>query len=44
MLLFNPLKNDRRYADPKTRELMQKVIGFFEAKGLGRTSACLHSL
>ena len=34
MLLFNPLKHDRSYADPKTREMMQKVIDFFENKGL----------
>jgi len=34
MLLFNPLKHDRAYADPKTREMMQKVIDFFENKGL----------
>ena len=34
MLLFNPAKHDRKYADPKTRELMQKVIDFFEDKGL----------
>lgn len=34
MLLLNPLKDDRVYADPKTREMMQKVIGFFEEKGL----------
>jgi acyl-CoA dehydrogenase len=34
MLLFNPQKDERVYADPKTRELMQKVINFFEEKGL----------
>jgi acyl-CoA dehydrogenase len=34
MLLLNPLKDKRDYADPKTRELMQKVIGYFEGMGL----------
>ncbi len=34
MLLFNPLNHERIYADPKTREMMQRVIEFFEHKGL----------
>jgi len=34
MLLFDPKTNQRAYVDPKTRELMDKVIGFFEQKGL----------
>ena len=34
MLLFDPKTNQRAYADPKTREMMDKVIGFFEEKGL----------
>jgi len=42
MLLFNPLKNDHHYADPKTRELMQKVIDFFEGKGLGEIKSDWH--
>jgi len=42
MLLFNPLKNGRDYADPKTRELMQKVIDFFEDKGLEKIKSDWH--
>lgn len=42
MLLFNPLKNDHRYADPNTRELMQKVIDFFEGKGLAKIKSDWH--
>jgi acyl-CoA dehydrogenase len=42
MLLFNPLKHDRAYADPKTREMMQKVIDFFEKKGLKNIKADWH--
>lgn len=34
MLLFDPKTNERAYTDTKTRELMDKVIGFFEDKGL----------
>ena len=34
MLLFNPHTNERAYSDVKTRELMARVIGFFEDKGL----------
>ncbi|RLB65066.1 MAG: acyl-CoA dehydrogenase, partial [Deltaproteobacteria bacterium] len=34
MLLFDPKTNERAYADDKTRELMDKVIKFFEDKGL----------
>jgi len=34
MLLFDPKTNERAYADEKTRELMNRVIGFFEDKGL----------
>jgi acyl-CoA dehydrogenase len=33
-MLFNPKKNNIEYKDPKTRELMQKVIDFMEKKGL----------
>ena len=39
MLLINPLKHDRVYADPKTAEMMQKVIDFFEKKGLKEINA-----
>lgn len=42
MLLFNPLKHDRVYADPKTREMMQKVINFFESKGLENIKSDWH--
>ncbi len=42
MLLINPLKNNPDYADPKTRELMQKVIDFFESKGLKNIKADWH--
>jgi acyl-CoA dehydrogenase len=42
MLLLNPLKNDRNFTDPKTREMMQKVIDFFEAKGLEKIKADWH--
>ena len=43
MLLFNPLKHDRSYADPKTREMMQKVIDFFEQKGLEKIKYDWHN-
>tara|TARA_R110001592_G_scaffold65716_1_gene201695 strand:- start:5620 stop:7329 length:1710 start_codon:yes stop_codon:yes gene_type:complete len=33
-MLFNPKKHNIEYKDPKTRELMQKVIDFMENKGL----------
>jgi len=34
MLLFNPKTNERAYGDEKTRELMGKLIQFFEDRGL----------
>jgi acyl-CoA dehydrogenase len=34
MLLFDPKTNERAYADSKTREMMDKVIGYLEDKGL----------
>jgi acyl-CoA dehydrogenase len=43
MLLFNPLKHERHYADPKTREMMQKVIDFFENMGLEKIKSDWHS-
>jgi len=43
MLLFNPLRHERHYADPKTRELMQKVIDFFEQMGLEKIKSDWHS-
>lgn len=33
-MLFNPKKHNIEYKDPKTKELMQKVIDFMESKGL----------
>ena len=33
-MLFNPKKHNIEYKDPKTQELMQKVIDFMENKGL----------
>ncbi len=42
MLLLNPLNHKRTYADPKTREMMQKVIDFFETKGLEKIKADWH--
>lgn len=42
MLLFNPLKHEHSYADPKTREMMQKVIDFFENKGLKKIKSDWH--
>ncbi|OLQ83617.1 acyl-CoA dehydrogenase [Photobacterium damselae subsp. piscicida] len=34
MMLFNPQKHNFHYKDQETQQLMQKVIDFFEAKGL----------
>jgi acyl-CoA dehydrogenase len=42
MLLFNPLNHERNYADPKTREMMQNVIDFFEQKGLENIKSDWH--
>ncbi|MGB7451289.1 MAG: acyl-CoA dehydrogenase family protein [Lysobacterales bacterium] len=42
MLLFNPLKHERSYADPKTRQMMQKVIDYFEEKGLEKIKSDWH--
>src|SRR5688572_16298389 len=33
MLLLNPRDRARRYTDPRSTEIMEKLIGFFEAKG-----------
>lgn len=33
-MLFNPQKHNFHYKDQETQQLMQKVIDFFEAKGL----------
>lgn len=42
MLLFDPKTNERAYADTKTRELMEQVIGFFEEKGLDAIKKDFH--
>jgi acyl-CoA dehydrogenase len=33
MILLNPAEHDRFYPDAESRDLMRKVIGFFEARG-----------
>ena len=33
MLLLNPAKHDRFYADPRSKEIMLATIEFFENKG-----------
>jgi acyl-CoA dehydrogenase len=33
MILLNPAEHDRFYPDAESRELMRKVIGFFESRG-----------
>ena len=42
-MLFNPHKHNIGYRDPETRELMQKVIDFFEDKGLARIKKDWHA-
>ena len=42
-MLFNPQKHNIEYRDPETRELMQKVIDFFEDKGLARIKKDWHA-
>jgi acyl-CoA dehydrogenase len=39
MLLLNPRRYARSHRDPKTRELLLALIGFFEEKGLSRIKA-----
>jgi acyl-CoA dehydrogenase len=39
MLLLNPRRYARNHRDPKTRELLLALIGFFEDKGLSRIKA-----
>ncbi|MGM0418448.1 MAG: acyl-CoA dehydrogenase [Thermodesulfobacteriota bacterium] len=34
MILFNPKEHNIKYGDQKTRDMMQKVIDYFEEKGL----------
>lgn len=36
MFLLNPKQHDRRYPDARSRELIEKTIAFFEAKGKAR--------
>jgi len=33
MILLNPNRHDRYYPDPRSRDIMQKTIAFFERKG-----------
>ncbi|MEW6367194.1 MAG: acyl-CoA dehydrogenase [Acidobacteriota bacterium] len=39
MILLNPKKHTRRYADERSKEIMLKTIDFFEAKGKGKLKA-----
>lgn len=39
MLLFNPHRYAREHADPRSLELVEKTIAFFEAKGLKQIKA-----
>ena len=39
MQLFNPKKYERLHADARSRELVEKSIGFFENKGLKKIKA-----
>ena len=36
MILLQPKKHDRKYADERSREVMLKAIEFFESKGKRR--------
>ena len=36
MILLNPRRLDRSYPDQRTRDIMEKTVGFFEAKGKKR--------
>jgi acyl-CoA dehydrogenase len=36
VILLQPNNRDREYADARSDEVMQKTIGFFEAKGKHR--------
>jgi len=36
MILLNPARHDRHYPDAESRELMRKLIGFFEGRGNDR--------
>jgi acyl-CoA dehydrogenase len=42
-MLFNPRTHNIEYQDPKTRELMQKVIDFMERKGLQKVKKDWHA-
>jgi acyl-CoA dehydrogenase len=39
MLMFNPQHYSRDHADPRSRELVEKTIAFFESKGLQQIKA-----
>ena len=42
MILLNPQKYHRQISDERSREVMQKTIGFFEKKGLGKLKEDFH--
>jgi acyl-CoA dehydrogenase len=42
MMLFNPATADFADLDPRSREIMERTVAFFEAKGLARIKADHH--
>lgn len=42
MILLNPTNYERQLSDKKSREVMQKTIGFFESKGLAKLKEDFH--
>ena len=42
MILLNPQKYHRQISDERSRKVMQKTIGFFEKKGLGKLKEDFH--
>ncbi|MHB8781029.1 MAG: acyl-CoA dehydrogenase family protein [Candidatus Geothermincolia bacterium] len=44
MILINPKKYESTNPDPKSREIMEKTIAFFENKGRGKNKADLASM
>jgi acyl-CoA dehydrogenase len=43
MILLDPSKLDRHYPDPRSREIMQKTVAFFERRGLARLKEDFHA-
>jgi acyl-CoA dehydrogenase len=41
-ILLNPKNNDREYPDTRSKEIMDKTIGFFEDKGRGKSKTDDH--